>query len=113
MDINIEEKNGVFVLYLSGRMDATTVSVFDEAFKEQLATNATKIIVNMQGLVYISSAGLRGILISEKSARAKSAHLCFCCMQDMVTEVFKISGFSSILKVYTTEEEALEYVTSV
>ena len=107
MNISFEEKDGVSILNLAGRMDATTVIHFEDAFRSKIEENASKIIINLAELEYISSAGLRGILIAEKSSKANKSTLAFCTMQDMVAEVFKISGFNSILKVYATQEEAM------
>ena len=107
MNINLEEKNGISIIKLIGRMDAVTVKSFEEACGNLINEGISKIIVDLSDLEYISSAGLRGILIVEKSSRAKKSIVAFCSMQSMVSEVFKISGFISILKVFASQEEAL------
>ena len=107
MNISFEEKDGILIFNLEGRMDAITVSHFEETFRTKLDENASKLLINLVGLEYISSAGLRGILIAEKASRAKKATLAFCSLQNMVAEVFKISGFNTILKIYATQEDAI------
>ncbi len=107
MEINATMQNGICVLDLTGRMDATTVSSFEEACKAELEKGNLKIIVNMKNLEYISSAGLRGILIMEKTSKAMKASIVFCHLQSMVSEVFKISGFNSILQVVASFDEAV------
>lgn len=107
MQITISEHNAVTVLNLSGRMDATTVATFEEACRTQIEARCTKIAVNLEGLEYVSSAGLRGILTMQKASRAAQSTLVFCSMQTMVAEVFKISGFNTILAVYPSLNEAI------
>lgn len=107
MNINVTEQNKICILELNGRMDATTVSSFEDVCKENLEKGFEKILVDMSALEYISSAGLRGILLMEKTSKAKQVPLVFYGLQSMVYEVFKISSFLSILKICTTKEEAL------
>ena len=67
----------------------------------------TEVVVDLGGVEYISSAGLRVILTMVKASKAAAATLAFCSMQSMVAEVFKISGFSSMLPIYATRDEAV------
>lgn len=107
MNITVTEQDNTCILALNGRMDATTVSSFEEVCKENLDKSFKKIVVDMSALEYISSAGLRGILLMEKTSKVKQIPLVFFGLQSMVYEVFKISSFLSILKICTTKEEAL------
>ena len=66
-----------------------------------------EVVVDLGGVEYISSAGLRVILTMVKASKAAAATLAFCSMQSMVAEVFKISGFSSMLPIYATRDEAV------
>lgn len=107
MDVRVTEKGNASVLALTGRMDATTTCVFEDACKALLASGHTTIVLDMEGLEYISSAGLRGILGMVKALKAASGVLAFCGLQPMVSEVFRISGFSSMLPVHATLDDAL------
>ena len=75
--------------------------------RELLDSGAKKVVVDLGGVEYISSAGLRVILTMVKASKAAAATLAFCSMQSMVAEVFKISGFSSMLPIYATRDEAV------
>lgn len=107
MQIDTFLQDGITVIKLTGRMDATTVSLFNEECQKQLGTGAGRFIIDLEGIEYISSAGLRGVLTMGKACKAAKAALAFCSMQSMVADMFKLSGFMSILKVYGTLEEAL------
>ena len=107
MQINTTIQDGVSVTRISGRMDATTVAEFNEECQNLLKSGSGRIIIDLAGLEYISSAGLRGILTMGKACKAAETALAFCSMQNMVADMFKLSGFTSILKVYPTLDEAL------
>ncbi|UQZ90960.1 anti-sigma factor antagonist [Deltaproteobacteria bacterium Smac51] len=107
MDINISEENGCQVLALSGRMDALTVKAFDEAAADLAGRAGVKILVDLSQLEFISSAGLRGILNLAKAAGKNRIPLGFCCLTPMVNEVFTISNFQSIMKVFPDKAAAL------
>ena len=107
MQIDTFVQDGVTVSKISGRMDATTVAQFNEECQKLLAAGAGRIIVDLEGLEYISSAGLRGILTMGKACKSAGTVLAFCSMQAMVADMFKLSGFTSILKVYPTLDDAL------
>ena len=107
MQIDVNKQEGVTILKVSGRMDATTVTEFTEECQKQIKDGSGRFIVDLAGLEYISSAGLRGILTIGKTCKAAKAALAFCSMQAMVADMFKLSGFTAILSVYATLDEAL------
>ena len=83
MDITTTTQAYATVIRIAGSMDATTVADFDAEWKKQLEAGAGKLVVEMSGLDYISSAGLRGILSMGKACKAAKAALAFCSMQAM------------------------------
>ena len=107
MQIVTTERDGITVISLTGRMDATTVASFDEAWRTCLDNGARLIVVDLGGVEYISSAGLRGILSLLKASKAAKGGLAFCNVGQMVAEVFRISGFTSMLAVFPGLDEAL------
>ena len=107
MQINTTIQDGVSVTKIAGRMDATTVTEFNDECQKLLNSGSGRIIIDLEGLEYISSAGLRGILTMGKACKSAGTTLAFCSMQAMVADMFKLSGFTSILKVYPSLDEAL------
>ena len=106
MEIRLTEQDGISILELSGRMDATSTPEFENTVRD-LPAQAPHLLMDMAGLEYISSAGLRGILGLVKAVRAASGKLAFCALQPMVAEVFRISGFTAMLTVRDSREEAV------
>ena len=112
MEIRATEQDGIDILALAGRMDATTTPEFESAARALLAQGKNRVIVDMADLEYISSAGLRGILGLVKSIKAASGRLAFCSLQPMAAEVFRIPGFNAMLTVCGSREEALRALRS-
>jgi len=107
MDIAVTKEDSCAIMSLSGRMDATTSVDFDSCVQAVLNEGNKNIVIDMNDLVYISSAGLRSLLTLAKKIKSLPGHLCFCRLQPMVAEVFRISGFDKILSVYEDQNKAL------
>lgn len=107
MEIKVTEQDGIVIVELAGRMDATTTPEFESATRALLAEGKKCLLIDMARLEYISSAGLRGILVLVKALKACSGKLAFCSLQPMAAEVFRISGFNAMLTVRDSREDAL------
>ena len=107
MDIDVTTKSQAVIIAVRGRLDATSAPVFEQRLADVIAQGATYVVVQCSGLVYISSAGLRSLLLSGKKLQAQQGRLVFAALQDRVQEVFEISGFSSIFQIFASEEAAL------
>lgn len=110
MQITPTDHENARILALSGRLDATTCALFEDACRQELNSDATNIVVNLSTVEYMSSAGLRAILAMEKLARQLNKTLLFCAMQPMVTDIFRVSGFDRILRTFPTQETALNHL---
>ena len=95
MKINIEKNNEMLTLKIEGRLDTATAPELEKTINEQ--SEGTKdLVMDMEKLEYISSAGLRVLLAVQKKMNKvgtmKLTHVC-----DAVMEVFEMTGFSDIL----------------
>lgn len=107
MDITTTRTETATVLAVGGRMDALSAPEFETACKELQNQGVLSIIADLTHLEYISSAGLRSILTAAKQLRAAGGALHFCGLGGMVADVFKVSGFLKMFKVFGTRAEAL------
>lgn len=107
MNISINKNGAIAVVSVTGRMDAVTAPEFESKITEVIIGGERKLVVILTGLEYISSAGLRAILAIAKRMRENQGQLVFAGLQGHVLEVFKISGFRSIFKIFDTEAEAI------
>lgn len=91
-------------------MDAVTAPNFEKECTSWIGKEEKKVVVDLSGLEYISSAGLRSILIMGKQLKAKGGALVFTGMCGMVKEVFDISGFATLFPAHPSLEKALETI---
>ena len=97
MTIEMKKTDAQTVLEVSGRLDTTTAPVLDKTISEDIAAN-TNLILDLKGLEYISSAGLRVLLSAQKRMQKKgSMKLKNVCEE--VMEVFEMTGFADILEI--------------
>lgn len=103
-----QTKQGAFtVLAVSGRMDTITAPQFEAACAKCMEGGDKRLVVDMSALEYISSAGLRSILSAAKKLKAQGGDLAFCALSGIVAEVFAVSGFTKLMPVFPTCQEAL------
>ncbi|MCP4116313.1 MAG: STAS domain-containing protein [Desulfobacteraceae bacterium] len=106
MEIKVENRGEGVLVRISGRLDAVTAAELDAAFGEILEGGGHNVIVSMEELEYISSAGLRVILLFAKKLHGGQGQVGFAALSGNVKEIFDISGFYSLFKIYDTVEEA-------
>jgi anti-anti-sigma factor len=97
MDIKLINRGTSGELVLIGRLDANSAPEAEEIFKEMIERFDT-IVLNMEQLDYISSAGLRVIKIIHMGMKKKNGELILTKVQKMVMEVFEMVGFAGLLK---------------
>jgi len=108
MDINLKKEGKVSIVGVNGRMDANSAPEFEKKMTELIGGGDVFFVVNLTALEYISSAGLRGVLASAKRAKAKQGDVYISGLHGTVEEVFKLTGFQSIFKVFEKEEDAVK-----
>ena len=97
--LNIEKKQEgtSLTVVLQGRLDTTTSPELELSLKESLP-GVTELVMDLEGLEYISSAGLRVLLSSHKAMMSKGG-MKIVHVNDVVQEVFEVTGFSDILTI--------------
>ena len=81
---------------LSGRLDTTTAPQLQEALIPEFNT-VKSVTLDFAGLAYVSSAGLRVLLMGEKTAKAKGGKQTLVNVSAEIMEVFEMTGFSNVL----------------
>lgn len=96
------------VISVTGRIDASSAGLLDTELSRLIDGGERAIIVEMGGLEYISSSGLRVLLAAKKNLKRSGGDLTIAALTPFVREVFEISGFLRIFSVYESVEEATE-----
>jgi anti-anti-sigma factor len=108
MDFKAEELGDVRVVRITGNLDTQTSTVAQEQLLQLIDDGATKVLVDFEDLNYISSSGLRMLLVAVKRLGANGGQLRVCSANKTVQEVFEISGFGDILSTFGSKAEALD-----
>ncbi len=108
MNITTTEVEGITIAAFEGNLDTNTAPDAEERLGELLEKGVTKILVDFTTLDYISSAGLRVLLVTTKRLGGTGGSMRICGLNETVDEVFEISGFSTIFSVFGTRDEALD-----
>lgn len=107
MEITESKRDGVVILAVAGRLDASNAGTLEEKLLALIATGTTRLVVDGSRLDYISSAGLRVLLVAAKRLTPTGGKISLSGLKDQIKEVFDIAGFSSIFAVYRTQDEAV------
>jgi len=110
MDILEEKRGDSLVLGLQGRVDHTTIRDVEQKLAKVVEEGNRYLVVDLAGLDYISSAGLRVLLTTAKKLKASGGKIVLCSVKQYVKEILDISGFSTIFPVCASRAEALEAV---
>jgi anti-anti-sigma factor len=109
MEITETRKDGAVVLGVSGRVDASNASVLEQRILALIGAGEKRLVLDCAQLQYMSSAGLRVLLVAAKRL-SDGGKLGIAALNSQIREVFDIAGFSSILQIYPTQDDAVAAV---
>lgn len=108
--MNITERRSGHTLIIApqGRLDSQSAKDFEERILEVINRGENSILLDFSMVDYISSAGLRVILTSARRQKATKGKLAICGLAGSVKDVFRVSGFDTIVEIYADQASALE-----
>lgn len=110
MQVTAKRYADVLVVAAGGRIDYMNAEEFKSALLPHLANcraGGDKVILDLSRLEYISSAGLRVLMISAKEAHAAQGRLVAVSLQPVVREIFEISRFTLVFDIYGSPQDAM------
>jgi len=110
VNVRLERLGATTMVIPEGRLDFGTASAFEKQLQGVLAaagTVAARVIIDGAALEYVSSAGLRAILLAARASQKAGIAFALCALQPAVREVFELSGFSSIIAIHPDRATAL------
>ena len=98
--MNVEEVKGegTVQLNVSGKIDAITATEFQNAILKGFQ-KSNNVILNMEGVQYVSSAGLRGLMIGQKTASSKGGRFTVINVTDPVKDILRVTGLDKALAI--------------
>lgn len=107
MLFSTEKIDAILVATVAGQVNSANASSLEAQMLTLVDQGETSWLLDLSRLDYVSSAGLRVILMLAKRIRENSGQLVLCGLQPAVREVFEISGFLALLTVADTRADAL------
>lgn len=114
MQIRNKTYGDVLVLSPEGRIDHANSEDFRQAlspFVERCSAKGERMVLDLAGVDYISSAGLRCFMIAEKQAKAQGGTIVVAGMQPVVNEIFEISRFTLVFATFASVRDALAKIS--
>ena len=99
--------SALIVMPSENRVDGTNARDFQVGLEAAIEETDSAVIFDAETLTYISSAGLRAILLVVKSINRRGGKFAVCSLSDPIREIFSISGFDNIIPIEATRDEAL------
>ena len=112
MDIKISYLEGIGVISIGGELDAQSSPELTQFFNKQIAESTQNFVLDLQGLAYSSSAGIRIFLGMARESRSQGGDLRIAAVQPQVYKIFKLSKFDRIVKIFSGVDEAIQSFSS-
>jgi anti-anti-sigma factor len=104
----LEEKLGaILAVALKGKLDAATSKGVEDRLLSLIESGEIQLLVDLEQLNYISSVGLRVLMLAAKRLKTANGSIVVCALQPGVQQVFDIAGFTTIFRIYPTRDAAL------
>jgi anti-sigma B factor antagonist len=107
MDVLVEQRERTTVVAIVGSVDGMTAGALVASFRQQVAEGHVRIVGDLSGVDYTSSAGLRALLETVKETRQRGGDLRLAAVQPDVLRVLDLAGFTGILKVFSDVDAAI------
>ena len=107
IDIQQEDVDGTRVLALTGRLDTETSADVELTLQDLMSAGERNFLVDMSGVGYVSSAGLRVLLATAKQLEGGKGNLRLCSLNASVKQVFDVAGFSKLFSIFANRDAAL------
>lgn len=103
---NPKPNAGLKVVALTGRLDVATSPEVEARILEAIAAGVRQLVLDVSGLEYVSSAGLRVVIVVGKKVRAEGGDMVFACAGPNIRQILDISGFTKMFRVVPTVADA-------
>ena len=110
MQMTQSQHGTITVLTVSGRIDTSNYTEFEEQVIAKIDEEHKRIVFDFTDLVYLSSAGLRALLKISQELTQVGGQIAYTSVSEYIADIFKIAGFSKVYRFFDSAEEALKYL---
>lgn len=107
-EINVTQREPVVLVEVNGRVDSSNANELGEALMELIDGGHRHLVVNLTGVDYMSSAGLRELVSPLKRVRRENGDIRLVQPSPRVREVLELTGLDTIFQIYESSPEALD-----
>ncbi|MBI1793483.1 MAG: STAS domain-containing protein [Chloroflexi bacterium] len=108
MEISIKEFKHCNMVSVTGRVDSATAPQFSQTMDAQMEKGVFKLVVDMSGLEYMSSAGFRALLAAQRNCkRYNRGEVFLASVPDRIREALELAGFTELFKTFADPLEAV------
>ena len=108
MNTSVEQRGDVSVVHVAGSVDGLTSEDLQRVFTSEVEAGHHKLVADFGAVDYTSSAGLRVLLATLKQTRSRGGDLRLAAPRPEVRKVLDLSGFTGILSVLATVDDAVK-----
>ena len=107
MAIYAEREGDTLVIKADGRIDGANARAFQSDLEAAIEDTDRTVVLDFESLSYISSAGIRVILMTAKMLQRRDGVFALCSLSDPIREIFQISGFDKIISIHASVDEVI------
>ena len=107
MEISTKDMKRVSLVTVAGRVDSATAPDFEKALQSLIQANRNQIVLDLNGVEYMSSAGIRGMVSALKAAKSGGGDVRLAQLSTRVKDVLELAGLQSIFTIYDSLIEAV------
>lgn len=107
MNLTVESMKRVDLVTVSGRIDSSNASDFEGSLKELTGNSRSNLVLNLNGVTYMSSAGLRALVSTLKECKKRSGDVRLAAPSERVAEVLALAGLDALFQVFEDDAAAV------
>lgn len=112
MEVTTERHDRALLICVTGRVDSANIGEFETAIRAALEDGHRALVMDLADMTYISSVGLRALLVAAQKLFVKEAQFALCSLPGIVRGKLEVVGFDKLIAIYPTRTEALESVAA-
>jgi anti-sigma B factor antagonist len=108
MEITTQEFKHCDLFKVTGRVDSSTAPEFSKVLEQANNNGRFKLVIDMSGLEYMSSAGFRALLATQRNCkRYNRGELVLVAVPERIREALELAGFTELFKIFDNDTEAV------
>lgn len=107
LSIETDNTQSIAVMKVKGRVDSETAPELDSALTKALGDGQSRLILNLQDVEYMSSAGLRAMVKAYQQAQKSGGDVRLAAVSEPIEVILRTVGMMQMLKMYPSDQEAM------